>query len=345
VKHRQFLRAGRLPVALTAAAATIGALLMSGGAAHAATTTPAPAGHGAAAKAAQATVAGLRGKAAGKALATDEANFGDLDGDAKADLAAIDSTGKLWVYPGKATVYPGVGPRPTSFFSARFAAGTGWGAFTALVRHGDWNGDGKQDILARDAKGKLFLYAGTGNRAGIVKKGVQVGTGWNTYSSLVGVGDINSDGNDDLIGRRDGHLVAYFGTGNGAAPFRSSTFSGGTGWNGDLLTTVGDWTADGRTEYLFRNTSKEILVYEGSPDGFPANGPTRLFEAADGAAVTSLVGMGNLTSDAVIDGKPVIPTPDALVRFNDGTLFDLAIDTADDFNPFVGGGWNGYTLF
>jgi hypothetical protein len=55
--------------------------------------------------------------------------------------------------------------------------------------------------------------------------------------------------------------------------------------------------------------------------------------------------MGNLTSDAVIDGKPMTPTPDAVVRFNDGTLFSLGVDTAKDFDPFVGSGWNGYTLF
>ena len=143
-------------------------------------------------KAAQARVAELRGQTAvaGKRLATDELNFGDLDGDAKADLAAIDSTGRLWVYPGKATVYSGTGPRPTSHFAARFQAGSGWSRFTALVRHGDWNNDGKQDVLARDPQGRLFLYAGTGTRPAVVRNGVQVGTGWNTFGDIVGVGDV-----------------------------------------------------------------------------------------------------------------------------------------------------------
>jgi hypothetical protein len=335
--------AGRAPVALTAAAA-VAAATLTGGAAHAAA-DPDPR-IGGAARSAQDTVSELRGKALTTARAGDELTFGDLDGDGKADLAAVDSAGRLWVYPGRAVVYPGTGPRSTSYFSARFQAGTGWSKFTALVRHGDWNNDGKQDILARDPQGRLFLYAGTGARPGVVRKGVQVGTGWNTYLDLVGVGDTNGDGFDDLMGRRNGYLVTYYGTGNGAAPFRRTTSSGGSGWNGDLLTTVGDWTGDGRTDFLFRNTRDEILFYRGSSSGYPANGPTLIFESEGGAYVEDLVGMGNLTSDAVIDGTPVTqPLPDVVLTDTDGYLYALAVDTDDDFDPVVGFGWRGYRLF
>ena len=333
----------RLPVALTAVVAVAGTVL-AGGSAHAAP-TPDPR-LGDAARSAQDTISGLRDDSALRRAPTDELDFGDLDGDGRADLAAVDSIGRLWVYPGRATVYPGTGPRPTSYFSARFQAGSGWAGFTELIRHGDWNDDGLQDILARDPQGRLWLYAGTGTRPNVVRNGVQVGSGWNPFLDIVGVGDTNGDGFDDLMGRRNGSLTIYFGTGNAAAPFRRTTATGGSGWNGDLFTSIGDWNGDGRTEFMFRNVRDEILLYWGSGSGFPANGPALIFEAEGGAYVDDLVGMGNLTSDAVIEGEPVTqPLPDVVLTDTDGFLYALAVDTGDDFDPVVGTGWRGYRLF
>jgi len=342
----QRLWRGRIPVALIAVAATAGTVL-AGGVAHAA--EPAPSDFGAVGKAAQARVAKLHKQTTattGKRLATDELNFGDLDGDGKADLAAIDTSGRLFVYPGKATVYPGTGTRPTSHFSARFQAGSGWGSFTALVRHGDWNNDGKQDILARDSQGRLFLYPGTGTRPNVVSNGIQVGTGWNTYADLVGIGDSNGDGFDDLMGRRDGRLVVYYGTGVAGAPFRKQTSGTGSGWNGDLLTTIGDWDGDGNSEFMFRNVNGEVLLYWSDVNGYPSNNPALIFDAEGGVYVRNLVGMGNLTSDAVIDGQPVTqPLPDVMVQDSSGYLLALAVDTGDDFDPVVGYGWQNYYTF
>jgi hypothetical protein len=325
-------RVVRLPLALTAVAVAV-STAMATGAAHAA---PAP---GAAARSAQAAVAG-----APEARATDELNFGDLDGDGRADLAAVDSAGRLWVYPGRATVYPGTGTRNQNFFAPRFQAGSGWGNFTALVRHGDWNNDGRQDILARDSSGRLFLCAGTGQRPGVVSSGVQVGTGWNVFLDIVGVGDADNDGFDDLMGRRNGALTIYYGTGNGLAPFRRTTATAGSGWIGSLLTTVGDWTGDGNTEFMFRVSSGQIRLYRSSSNGFPSNQNEMYFASADGASVVDLVGTGNLTSDAVIGGTPVTRRlPDVAFTDTGGYLWVLAPDTADDFEPLVGSGWGGYS--
>lgn len=340
----------RLPIALTAVATALGTVL-AGGVAHAAPTAPTASAPdprlGDAARSAQKSVAGLPGRtAAMRANATDELNFGDLDGDGKADLAAIDSAGKLWVYPGRAVVYSGTGPRSKSYFYPRFEAGSGWLRFTAVVRHGDWNNDGRQDILARDGQGRLFLYAGTGSSPTVVRNGVQVGTGWNVFLDIVGVGDADGDGFDDLMGRRNGALTIYYGTGNGVTPFRRATVTSGSGWNGDLLTTVGDWTGDGRTEFMFRNTRDEVLLYRSRSNGFPANGPELIIEGEGGAYVDDLVGMGNLTSDATIGGEPVTqPLPDVVLTDTDGYLYALAPDTDDDFDPTVGYGWRGYRLF
>ena len=62
--------------------------------------------------------------------------------------------------------------------------------------------------------------------------------------------------------------------------------------------------------------------------------------------VQNLVGMGNLTSDAVIDGQPVTqPLPDVLVQDTSGFLLALAVDTGDDFDVVVGTGWANYHTF
>jgi FG-GAP-like repeat len=325
---------------LAAVAGTAG-ILMTGAAAHAAP-APQPSGFAAAARSAQATVT----RASGAEVATgDPDNLGDLDGDGKADLAAIDSAGRLWVYPGKGVVYSGTGARTTSYFGTRFQAGSGWNTFDELVRHGDWNHDGKQDILARDPQGRLYLYAGTGSKPGIVAKGVQVGSGFDGFEDLVGVGDVNFDGWDDLMGRKNGSLFIYYNT-QISAPFQHANGGGGSGWNGDLLTTTGDWTGDGHTEFLFRATGHQVSLYQGTGGGVPANGPLEVYGSADGAFIRNMVGMGNLTSDATIDGEPVTnPIPDVVVQTLDGGLYFLGVDVGDDFDTHIGSGWSGYQLF
>jgi VCBS repeat protein len=282
---------------------------------------------------------------AAAARATDELHFGDLDGDGRADLAAVDSAGKLWVYPGLAYVYPPThGPRPAAYFASRFQAGTGWSKFTALVRHGDWNNDGRQDILARDGQGRLFLYAGTGARPAVVRNGVQVGTGWNSFVDIVGAGDADRDGFDDLMGRRNGKLTIYYGTGNAAAPFRRATATSGQGWNGDLLTSLGDWNFDGRTDYLFRSTTDEVRLFWSTSTGFPSQRPLLTIEA--GAGVRFMAGMGNLTSDSEVGGEPITqPTPDVAYTDAAGRLWVLTGDTDDEFNHRIGSGWRGYRIF
>ena len=51
---------------------------------------------------------------------------------------------------------------------------------TALVAPGNWDGAGGNDLIARDASGRLWLYPG-GN-AGIFGRRVQTGTGYGGYT-------------------------------------------------------------------------------------------------------------------------------------------------------------------
>jgi hypothetical protein len=347
---KQRVWAYRVPVALTAMAATVGTVL-AGGAAYAAP-TPDPSGATAKPQAAVKVADAIRQERAkqptrnASTLSTGLATLGDIDGDGRTDLAGIDSTGKLFVYPGKAVVYSGTGPRATSYFNARFQAGTGWSSFTALVRFGDWNNDGRQDILGRDSQGRLLLFAGTGTRPGIISNAVQVGTGWGSFKSIVGIGDADNDGFDDLMGRKaDGTLVIYYGTGNVSAPFRKTTLQGGSGFTGDMFVTAGDSDGDGHAEFWYRKPNKEIQLWFSGPSGFPQDAYD-IFVDTLGAIVKNIVGLGDLTHDADFGGPPTTgPLPDDIVQYTDGTLQTFASDTSIDWDGIIGSGWGGYRIF
>ncbi|MFF4184057.1 N-acetylmuramoyl-L-alanine amidase [Streptomyces sp. NPDC001691] len=102
---------------------------------------------------------------------------GDLDGDGKGDFVAREPSGKLWFYPGT-----GSAVQP---FGDRRQIGTGWNIYNAIVSSGDLNGDGKPDLTARDADGKLWFYPGNGGSVQPFGDRRQIGTGWNIYDALL----------------------------------------------------------------------------------------------------------------------------------------------------------------
>ncbi|GGW01428.1 hypothetical protein GCM10010230_31800 [Streptomyces narbonensis] len=104
------------------------------------------------------------------------AGQGDLTGDGKVDIVARDTAGVLWLYKGTGNY--------RAPFATRAKIGGGWGAFNRLLSTGDINFDGKADLLARKADGKLFRYSGTGNAAAPFKPPVQINTGLQNFNLL-----------------------------------------------------------------------------------------------------------------------------------------------------------------
>ncbi|WP_369379609.1 N-acetylmuramoyl-L-alanine amidase [Streptomyces sp. cg36] len=147
----------------------------------------------------------------------------DLNGDGKADLIARDGSGTLWYYQGTGN--------PAAPFAARVKIGGGWQGYNAMVSTGDLNRDGKADLVARDAKGVLWFYKGTGTPTAPYAPRVQVGGGWQGYNILLGPSDLNGDGVADLVAR-DGSGVLWYYKGTGGAtgaPFAPRVQVGG-GW-------------------------------------------------------------------------------------------------------------------
>ncbi|MFI9584413.1 FG-GAP repeat domain-containing protein [Streptomyces sp. NPDC052236] len=139
---------------------------------------------------------------------------GDLTGDGRPDLIARDGSGVLWLY--RAT------GNANNRFEQRVRIGTGWNIYASLTGSIDVTGDGKADLIGKDAAGDLWLYQGTGSGTTPFGARTKIGNSWNIYNSLVPLGDINADGHADLVARDSaGVMWLYPGTGDATLPFKA----------------------------------------------------------------------------------------------------------------------------
>ncbi|GAB77456.1 Repeat domain-containing protein [Austwickia chelonae] len=132
---------------------------------------------------------------------------GDWDGDGALDVVARHPrTADLWLYPGN-----GQG----GFLTPR-VIGRGWNDMQTIVAPGDWDGDGKPDLIGTNrVNGNMYFYGGNG-RGGFAKASVAIGHGWGGIKSFAGVGNWKGDGRPALAGVTfNGLGVLYYGSGKG----------------------------------------------------------------------------------------------------------------------------------
>lgn len=211
------------------------------------------------------------------------AAFGDVDSDGFTDLLSRNKYGQLWS-----------SHTPDSGGRARLA-GAGWNAMNKLTRHGDQNGDGKEDAFARDTSGVLWFYPGRGD--GGFGARARVGGGWNTMRDLVAAGDLTGDGEGDLLASDGaGTLWTYPGNGKGAFGARKKV---GGGWKAmNELVGAGDMNNDKRSDLVARDTAGRLWFYPGNGKG--AFGARKLIGTGGWNALTELAGPGDVTGD----GRP-----------------------------------------
>ena len=129
----------------------------------------------------------------------------DWDRDGRPDVVARDVSGNLWLYPGRGNRSFGMDVRAKIWF--------GWNGFT-FAGVADWDRDGKQDVVARDASGNLWLYPGRGNRDFGMDVRAKIWFGWTGFV-FAGVTDWDVDGKQDVLARDgNGDLWLYPGRGN-----------------------------------------------------------------------------------------------------------------------------------
>ncbi|MFJ9576996.1 FG-GAP-like repeat-containing protein [Streptomyces sp. NPDC101191] len=179
---------------------------------------------------------------------------GDMTGDARPDLVAVDDAGRLRLYPGDGTGALGS--------STQIGSG-GW-AGASVTHRGDWTGDGLEDLVAR-VGGELRVYA---NRGGGLLAAPVVVAAVPATARVVGAEDHTHDGHPDLVVTYDDRLWLYAGV-RGATPGVAAPVQiGSSGWNVMTLTAPGDADRDGRTDLIARDTRNgDVWLYRGRDDG------------------------------------------------------------------------------
>ncbi|WP_234899897.1 S8 family serine peptidase [Streptomyces filamentosus] len=179
---------------------------------------------------------------------------GDMTGDGKPDMVAIEDTGKLWLYPGLGN--GGLG--------ARILIGSGGWSGASVTHRGDWTGDRKEDVVAI-VGGELWVYPNRGD--GTLGARLKLAT-LNTSTRVTAPGDVNNDGHPDLLTTYDEGLTLYTGT-SGAVPAVSRpTFVGWGSWSSMHLSSAGDADKDGTMDLLGRDPRDgELWLFSGQGGG------------------------------------------------------------------------------
>lgn len=136
-------------------------------------------------------------------------------------------------------------------------------AAPAPVLSGDYNGDGKADLLGVAADSDLHFLAGNGS--GGFLKGSTITSAWGAHRHLTHA-DLNGDGRSDmLVARSDGALEFYAGNTSGGFGAFSTP---GAGWYGMLHVTSGaDFSGDGHQDVLGASASGVLTLYRGNGTG------------------------------------------------------------------------------
>ena len=232
-------------------------------------------------------------------------NFGDLNGDGRADVLLRRTLQVLEDVPvdGRWLYYPMDG--------ARQAAGRGGATLTRdlnwrFAATGDMDGDGKDDVLMRRRDGIWRYYPMDGRRSlpGSGAVAITVDPHWR----FAGTGDLNGDGNMDVVLRHtDGRWTYYALSGRESLPASGELrLPDDADWR---YAGIGDLNADGKDDVLLRHT----------------DGRWRYF-AMDGRQVVSGSGYANLTRNLLwalagigdLDGDGA---DDVLLRHEDGRWF------------------------
>ncbi len=159
---------------------------------------------------------------------------------------------------------------------------------TLVLNAGDWDRDGKGDVIARMANGNLVLYRGKGG--GRLAKRAKIGSGWQSYSNVQVIGDVTGDGFPDLAAT-DSAGTKWLYPGNGKAGFKPRIAAPSAAFLTLPVSTAGyDWVLG--VSSLARTTqSADAVVRERS------TGRLFVLDAASGYRIRRLLGEGMTAYD------------------------------------------------
>jgi Ca2+-binding RTX toxin-like protein len=183
---------------------------------------------------------------------------GDFNGDGKFDILWRNDNGKVTDWLGNSN-----GGFKGNLASADYSMTANW----QVIGSGDFNGDGRDDILWQNTTNGTvtdWLANANGGFAGNAVANTNVGSVW----QVAGTGDVNGDGIDDVIWRNTatGDITDWLGQANGS--FVGNTAyahqNASVAWH---IIGVGDFNGDGRTDILLRNDNGKVTDWLGNANG------------------------------------------------------------------------------
>jgi hypothetical protein len=203
----------------------------------------------------------------------------------------------------------------------RVSQSSGWSAMDSIVASPDLTGDGKVDVVARNAStGESMVYPGDG--AGHFGVGIKPTGAFKGLDEITAVGDLNGDRRSDLVARNPntGRLHLFYNIGGGS--FRHTLLS--SAWAAyDKVAGVGDFTGDGKRDLLARSTSGGLWLFPGTGSAH-LGAPKQL--AGNWSGYDVLTGYGDYNKDG---------RPDLFARSKTGLGYVF---------PNLGGGTFGHWL-
>ena len=250
------------------------------------------------------------------------AGTGDFDGDGRSDILWLNTGGLLTDWLG----------RPNGTFvgnDANFL--TQVSANVQIAGTGDFNGDGRSDILWRASDGTVTEWLGQANGSFTTNANVSklVDASWH----IVGTGDFNGDGRDDILWTNDGGRVTDWLAQADGSFVGNNNFLTQASANNHIVGT-GDFNGDGRSDILWRADDGKV---------------TDWFAQTNGSFVPNNTVLGSLnltwhvveTGDFNGDGRD-----DILWRNDDGSVTDWLSQTNGTFvsnqvfHPQVDNSWH-----
>jgi hypothetical protein len=180
------------------------------------------------------------------------AGIGDFDGDGKDDILWHNAvTGESYIY-----FMDGKTIKPIEGF-LRTVADLNW----QIVGVGDFDGDGKSDILWRNrATGENYLYPMNG--LAIKPSEGFLRTVADQNWTIAGVGDFDGDGKSDIVWRNSSSGQNYIWPMNGTAIKPTEGYIRTVADLAWRIVAIGDYDGDGKSDLLWRNSSSgETYLY------------------------------------------------------------------------------------
>jgi len=186
---------------------------------------------------------------------------GDFNGDGRSDILWRNGAGTITDWLGTAS-----GDFTRNWANSATNVSLAW----QVAGTGDFNGDGRADILWRNAAGVVTDWLGQAS-GGFTNNSVAA-SGVPASWTIVGTGDFNGDGRDDILWRNDaGTVTDWLGGANGAFTQNWANLAARVplSWH---VEAVGDYNGDGRDDILWRSDTGRITDWLGTGAGaFTAN--------------------------------------------------------------------------